>query len=210
MRIAVLGATGRTGRLVIDTLHAGGHDVRVLVRKPDRLEAPGRMPVVTGDTRDIAALRQVVDGVDAVISALGPAGRDPGLMSQTATALSTVMGESGVSRFVGVGVAGLTIPGDRKGPRDAAISWVMNTFGGQLAADRRAEYDTWKASTAQWTLLRVPRLVNAPAGRVTVDAHTPGRRATLSRASLAQLLVSETVERSFVRAAPFVSDATDA
>ena len=37
MKIAVLGATGRTGRLLVPELVRRGHSVSVLVRDPDRL-----------------------------------------------------------------------------------------------------------------------------------------------------------------------------
>ena len=50
MNVAVLGATGRTRRLLVTELLARGHDVTVLVRDPARLgELADRVTVVTGD-----------------------------------------------------------------------------------------------------------------------------------------------------------------
>lgn len=71
--LAVLGATGRTGRRVVAYALADGHLVRAFARDPDALAdlaAPG-LTVVTGDARDAAAVARLVDGADAVISALG-------------------------------------------------------------------------------------------------------------------------------------------
>lgn len=205
MRVAVLGGTGRTGKNVVRVLNESGHAATVLARAGSIVDL-GSVRIVRGTTRDIDALRDVLHEADAVISALGPVGRDPGLMGATAEGLQVAMREAHVDRFVGVSVAGLTLPGDQKRPRDSAISWVMETFGGQLAADRRAEYDVWSAGATQWTLFRVPRLVSRPAGPVDVDEHRSGRRSTLSRDSLARVLVSAVEERAYIRSAPFVSD----
>ena len=61
MNVAVLGATGRTGRLLVTELLVRGHDVTVLVREPARLgELAGRVSVVTGDTRDPGALGRLI------------------------------------------------------------------------------------------------------------------------------------------------------
>jgi uncharacterized protein YbjT (DUF2867 family) len=55
-RVLVLGATGPTGRLVVEQALAKGLEVTALARHPDRL-APqaGRLRVVAGDARSDAA-----------------------------------------------------------------------------------------------------------------------------------------------------------
>ena len=104
MKVAVVGATGRTGRLLVEELLRRGHEVRVLVRDPDRLaDLGGRVETVTGESRDAAAVRALVTGADAVVSALGPSGKDgkdgkDGTVHQdTAAALAPAMAEHGVT-----------------------------------------------------------------------------------------------------------------
>jgi uncharacterized protein YbjT (DUF2867 family) len=69
----VLGATGRTGRRVVEYALAEGRAVRALARDPAALEALAhpRLAVVAGDARDPAAVAEVVAGAAAVVSALG-------------------------------------------------------------------------------------------------------------------------------------------
>jgi putative NADH-flavin reductase len=73
MRLTVVGASGKTGRhLVEQALHAG-HTVTAVVRNPTRLPIRHqRLQVVTADVLDPAAIQPAVAGADAVISALGP------------------------------------------------------------------------------------------------------------------------------------------
>ena len=73
MKLAVLGATGRTGRLIVEKALAAGHHVRVLVRSPAKLALQSaQLEVLTGDPTDAAAVALLVKDRDAVISALGP------------------------------------------------------------------------------------------------------------------------------------------
>ena len=72
MRLLIVGATGGTGRALVDQALARGHDVTALARNPSRLPlAHPRLTVVTGDVMVPASLDHAVHGQDAVLSALG-------------------------------------------------------------------------------------------------------------------------------------------
>ena len=78
MRIAVLGATGGTGRHVVATALARGHDVVAVVRQAGVIDpVPGLREVLWADLDDSSALLDAFQGVDAVISALGGAAKGP-------------------------------------------------------------------------------------------------------------------------------------
>ena len=78
--ILVVGATGRLGRLIAQTLLGQGKRVRILVRSgssPDTLLAAGAQPV-TGDLKDPQSLTAACAGVDAVITTANSMGRGGG------------------------------------------------------------------------------------------------------------------------------------
>ena len=53
MRISVLGATGRTGRQIVEQALQAGHEVVAFARKPEALEMDHeRLTVVQGDILD--------------------------------------------------------------------------------------------------------------------------------------------------------------
>lgn len=181
--VAVLGGTGRTGRLLVAELLRREHRVTVLVRDPARLgDLAGRVRAISGDSRDPVAVAALVDGADAVLSALGPTGKEPTLHRDTAAALVTAMNSAGVRRFIGISGAGIDIPGDQKALRDRVVSTLITRLGGAVVADKPAEYRVWAASDLDWTLVRPPRLRDGPAtGSVE---HDPRRstRSTLDAA----------------------------
>ncbi|HYN30909.1 MAG TPA: NAD(P)H-binding protein [Dermatophilaceae bacterium] len=207
MKIAVLGATGRTGRPLVEELLRRGHELSVLVRDPAKLgELPAGVTVVTGDSRDREALGRLVAGADAVVSALGPVEKDPTLHRDTAPGLLAAMTAAGVDRFVGVSGAGIDVPGDQKSPRDKAISWLIQRIGGAVVADKPAEYAVWAGSGVTWTLVRPPRLQDGTAtGRIEHDAHRSPKRTTMSRGDLAVFLADVVEQGLYPWQAPLVA-----
>ena len=73
MKILVTGATGFVGSHIAAALMGDGHDLRLLVRRPEQVSgtfAPhGVEPsdLVTGDVRDRAAVEQALDRGAAVV-----------------------------------------------------------------------------------------------------------------------------------------------
>ena len=69
MRVLVTGGTGFIGPKVVHALRAKGHDVRALVRRPDRATqlAAWGAELVTGDLTDPASLRAAIDGSTHVV-----------------------------------------------------------------------------------------------------------------------------------------------
>ena len=72
MKIAVIGASGRTGRIVVKDALARGHQV-VAVTRADGVSEPDDDKLVSAraDVRDADALKRALVGADAIISALG-------------------------------------------------------------------------------------------------------------------------------------------
>lgn len=69
MKIALIGASGRTGRLVLGKAARRGHEVTAFVRDPERLGGLDAVAarVVRGDATDCGALVNAVAGQDAVV-----------------------------------------------------------------------------------------------------------------------------------------------
>jgi putative NADH-flavin reductase len=205
MNVALIGATGRTGRLVLAELRGRGHQVTVLVRDPTKLGDPGPgVRVVVGSSTDPTAITDLITGTDAVISALGPTAKEADLHTRTAQILAARMPEQGVTRLIGISGAGIEVPGDQKGTKDRAISAVIRLLGGAVAKDKPAEYQALADSTLTWTLARPPRLLDTPAtGRIGHNPHTPGHW-SIPRADLATFLVDVLEQHLYPHQAPFV------
>lgn len=134
MKILVLGATGATGRLVLDQALAAGHQVRALVRSPEKLTVSSPNPeVVTGQATDDADVAQALSGVDAVISALGAA---KGSVITDATR-ALIAGTEGVKRVIIM--SSFAVLTDRlSGPAKAPPFWCVRRCHGRESTNKRA------------------------------------------------------------------------
>jgi putative NADH-flavin reductase len=111
-KILILGATGGTGRLIVDQALERGQEVTALVRSPEKASWLKGAKLIVGDVRDEKVLREALKGQDAVVSALGtPASlfREVTLLSTATRALVRAMKAEHVSRLVcitGIGAGG--------------------------------------------------------------------------------------------------------
>jgi NAD(P)H-binding len=72
VKLTIFGATGGTGRRLLERTIAEGHEVTAFVRNPSRMTARHeRLEVVVGDVFDLGPVEEAVAGREAVISVLG-------------------------------------------------------------------------------------------------------------------------------------------
>jgi uncharacterized protein YbjT (DUF2867 family) len=195
VKLLVVGATGKTGRLVLLQGVARGHRITILARRPEVLAgAPGIENVVRGDARDSVAVVRAVTGQDAVISTA------PG--SGAAQTVIEAMRAAGVRRYIGVG----QYPVAATRPR--VLLAVIRLFLGKYYTDGKEMERIVRASDLDWTIFRPPRLSNRPAtghSRVGTGDNLPSGPFSMRRGDLATLLLDEAERPSHVRMAVPVS-----
>ena len=199
--IAVLGASGATGRHVVARALRGGHDVVALVRRSGSFEAqPGLREVQWSGVHDAAAVSAAVAGTDVVISALG--GADKGATTVCTDAMRTllpVMADTGVGRLVVVSAHGVLETHDRS-PYALAV-WAGV---GEKMKDKEAMEWLVARSDVDWTIVRPPTLKDLPASGTyqTGEALPMKLWHSIGRADLADFVVREAEDAAFVRRYP--------
>src|SRR5260370_33583154 len=104
MKLFVIGATGRTGREIVQQALARGHHVTAFVRSPESITFKReRLTVLKGNATDENQLFEAMQNHDAVISTLGPREvfKPSSLLNDSALAASRAMQRSGVKRLGG-------------------------------------------------------------------------------------------------------------
>jgi uncharacterized protein YbjT (DUF2867 family) len=71
MEIFVIGATGATGRLVVEQALAQGDQVVAYVRNPQAIAVKPGLRIIAGELSDTPALQAAISGTDAVLVCLG-------------------------------------------------------------------------------------------------------------------------------------------
>ena len=185
MKLVVLGATGGTGRLVVEQALAAGHTVTALVRSPEKLTIRNSsLRVVAGQATDAGDVAQALEGADAVISTLGGSGS---VIADSTRAIVAAAPKAGVERVVVLSSS--FVERDRLGAMSRLLTAVAM---GSVIKDKSAGEQLLRQSELDWTVIYASPLTNGPAtGSVEVLPEGTKRRITerMSRADVAAWLV---------------------
>jgi putative NADH-flavin reductase len=215
MKVLVVGAAGRTGRLVVERAHAAGHQVVALVHDSDderkaeetgKIAFPPGVELIHGDVRNPSRLEHAMQGCQAVIDAMG--GHTPWaetqLESDAAKVVIEVMHRVGAKRLIVVSVLGAH-------ESSTQTTWayehlLMPTFLRGAVEDKNAMEDVVMRSDVEFVLVRPPVLEDAePTGSVRVVemgeiAHT------ITRPDLAGFLVEQLTTDAYLNSAVTVAN----
>ena len=200
MRVLVLGASGKTGSLVVERALAKGHEVTALMRDASEFKQENAR-VLIGDATNQEDVLKAVEGNDAVIDTIGGSTpyKDTTLERTAAHNVIEAMEAKNVRRLIVVSMMGLGTS------RTQAPFWyehlLMPTFLRGSSKDKAALEQEVSASTLDFVITRPAILKDDPAtGSVTVlDGEAKGHEIT--RADLANFLVDQLESGDYVRRA---------
>lgn len=206
--IALFGATGRTGRRVLDRALAAGHHVRALVRDPAKLDrADAALTVIRGDVTDPASVAETVVGADVVLSLFGQVPGSPRTLQTDGTrVIVEAMRRAGVRRIVTLSGGGLRDPRDRPKAADRVIRLLLKLLARHVLADAEGHLQVLRSSGLDWTVVRAPRLHERPGvGRYRQGWVGVGTGTAISRDDLADFILTQVDDRRCIGQLPFVS-----
>jgi putative NADH-flavin reductase len=154
MKLFAIGATGRTGREIVQQGLARGHHITAFVRSPEGITSRNkRFTIVKGNVTDETQLFDVVRNHDAVVSTLGPCEvfKPSSLLEESAHATTRAMVRLGIKRLVVLSAAA-HFPGI---PNRIASFIMRNHMRDSLAMEKIVQ-----GSSLDWTIARPPRLTD--------------------------------------------------
>lgn len=150
MKIAILGATGRVGKQILQLAINDGHSVTALVRTPSQLEDHEQLTIIPGNARDLHAVEQTLKGADVVVSALST--DKTTTLTDAMPHIIQTMEYAAIRRIVTIGTAGILDSRIEPGKfrYETSESKRRLTF----AADQhRQVYEMLHASGLDWTIV---------------------------------------------------------
>jgi len=210
MRITLFGATGFVGKKLLELALQENHEITVLARSPDKLGAlKSQVNCIEGDYFDPQAVRNALQGADAVLSCIGPPlgfGRKQfiGKYPQAMTSLINELNSAGITRVITIAGASVPLPGSEL-PLLAKITRVMMLLiGGQISRDKDEEALLLANSGLDWTILRPPGIKAGTMGNF-VASETVLRSPFVNLEQLCQFMIANLSDETWVRKAPLTS-----
>lgn len=209
MRIAVFGATGRTGRPLCEQALERGHEVVAHTRSPDKIPFDDdRLTVVEGDAYAGTGVSEAIEGVDAAVSVLGQGKSSPDdLLTVAGDHILEAMAASGTSRFVTLVGAGVREEGESVSLGGTVMGALLKLLARDVLEDAAEHVRRVRATDLDWTVLRVPRLGEGnPASDYQIGDLELGFE-SIDRADVATCILDRLDANDYVREMPKVGAA---
>lgn len=215
MRILLLGATGRTGKLVLTSALKEGYSVNCLVRKPDKIEAQDGVQVFEGNPSDKHDLQSAMEGCECIMGVLNvsrhtdfpwSALRTPEkYLSEVMSQVIPMAEERNIQRIIicsawGVAETKKDIPG--------WFRWfIENSNIGKAYEDHERQEQLLMQSNLNWTIIRPAGLTNSRKRQEIRESFNdvPKPALTISRQSVARYMVSSIDSEQLIKKTVVIS-----
>ncbi len=208
MKLAIFGASGRTGRPLVEQALAAGHEVTALVRTPGSFPIEHeRLNIIAGSVEDAAKGEEAVKGADAVLMVLGhtkTSNKD--VLTVGTRNIVNAMKKHGVQRLVNLTGAGVRDPQDRPKFVDKVFGFALARLQPDLLRASENQTKAIQNSDLDWTIVRGPRLTEGPrTGKYRVGYIGKDSGTQASRADVADFMLKQVTDNTYLRKMPVVS-----
>ena len=201
--VLIFGASGRTGRHLLEQALSAGHTVTAFVRERRALSARHpKLHIIEGDVLNPDAVDAAMLGQRAVLSALGFSGRKGTEHLLKATEhIVAAMRKYRVHRLICLAPPPATEGWARRG----LLGRLLSPFLQKCAADPAWErqLDSIRGLPLEWVLVRPTRLTDEPASdSYQVSVGWTEVPEGISRADVARFMLEQLQSRRYIRLSP--------
>jgi len=207
MSIAIFGATGRTGKVVVNEALKRGYTVVAFARNPDKIAIDHEnLRVVPGDVLDPTAVEKAIEGQDAVVSVLGAGMGRTNLRTKGTRHIVQAMERTGVRRLVSMSIFGLGNSAEALPPlwKFAVKPLILRN----AYRDHTGQETVVAASNLDWTITRPVSLRDwEPTGRYQQGSPEAMNGITLKIAviDLARFTLDQLTSDRYLRQTPAIT-----
>jgi putative NADH-flavin reductase len=206
MKLAVFGATGKTGQEIVKQSLTKGHEVTAFVRDPSKMTLEhGDLKITTGDIFDFTAVTQAIQGQDAVICSLGSNELGKTTVRSEGTAnITKAMKENHVNRLIVITAMGVAESWSN-------LSIVNKLFFATLLRNTRQDHEKQevfvKESDLDWTIIRPSGLTDDPLTEsYAIGENIRTKTSRIARADVAHAIIKELHDNTFIHRAVTITN----
>lgn len=216
MKLLLLGATGRTGKLVLKLALQQGYEVHCLVRDSTKLSKHELLTIFEGNAQDYNILSLASEGCDCIISALNISRTSDFPWSPLRTPesfLSDVMKnivslkEENLKRVIVCSAWGVS---ETKKDLPFWFRWFIDHSNiGAAYSDHERQEAILKNSTTNWTIVRPSGLTNSKKAQKVKESfnNDPKPSLLINRLSVAKYMIDAIEKKSLFQKTVVISKA---
>ncbi|GAA4319266.1 NAD(P)H-binding protein [Mucilaginibacter gynuensis] len=193
INLLVFGATGATGRYIVEQALAQGYNVTAFARAPTKVSIKHpNLKIHIGDVLDYASVKNAMPGQDVVISLIGDGEKRSTLRADGTRQIMKAMENTGIKRFISTSTLGI---GDSRPLLSPLYKYLLVPFILKHAfADHEQQEQYIEASQLDWIIVRPSALNNGlqtGSYRHGFTATEKGLKLKISRADVAAFMLKQ-------------------
>lgn len=190
--IAIFGASGHVGKIVVADALAQGHTVIAFVHNHPQITDHPQLTIMQGDIHNPEDVSKAIDGSDAVISTLGSWGTpQKDIVSAAIKNIIPAMQAANISRIVTLTGADARAANDRISIVHRLTHFTLGIIGGKVLRDSEEHLSLLEKSGLDWTVIRSPIMTNSRSRVYQLNDTRPLPWETISRHAVASAVLKE-------------------
>lgn len=203
MKVAVISANGRSGRVFVVRALKAGYHVKAGVYG-GTLAASDHLEVINCNATDQNQLENLLNGCDAVVSFIGHVkGAPAGVQTNAMKNLVTVCEKLKIKRIVSLTGTGVRLPADKPSFIDKVLNVMVTVVDPNRIKDGIMHAKVLKDSDLDWTIIRVLKLQNTKPKPFVLKNGGPAKFIT-SREEVADAFLMALSDPSTIKQAPVI------
>lgn len=210
-KLAIFGASGRTGKILTQLALQNGYQVKALVRTPDTLglQHPN-LQIIKGNILDLVNVEETIHGTEAVVNVSGPVADSPTALQSAATEnILRMMRKNNVKRLIGLASVsyGVVDKKDKPGFRLRLTMAMLKFIARARVTDSIRHATLIQESDLDWTVVRALSLDEQPSHNKYHIGYANGTSGnSTTRADVAAFIMDELQSPNYIRQMPLVSN----
>ncbi|MCM0004068.1 MULTISPECIES: SDR family oxidoreductase [Bacillus cereus group] len=206
-KIAILGANGKVGKILVNEALEKGYQVKILTRNSTNTEKINEnIETIIGDARNFSTIQDLLQGCSAVINAVGQPKNESYIFSTVTKHILEAMKESKIKRYILISGGSLNVTGDQKGIVNKIGATLFKLFLPKMMQDKYKELQIIQNSEVDWTIVRLPFVIEGNGiGSIKESlVDMPGIK--IQNGDIAPFVIKQINSDRYVGRCPFISN----
>ncbi|ADK05174.1 TPA: SDR family oxidoreductase [Bacillus anthracis] len=206
-KIAILGANGKAGKILVNEALEKGYQVKILTRNSTNTEKINKnIETIIGDARNFSTIQDLLQGCSAVINAVGQPKNESYIFSTVTKHILEAMKESKIKRYILISGGSLNVTGDQKGIINKIGATLFKLFLPKMMQDKYKELQIIQNSEVDWTIVRLPFVIEGTGiGSIKESlVDMPGIK--IQNGDIAPFVIKQINSDRYVGKCPFISN----
>jgi putative NADH-flavin reductase len=217
MKLLILGATGRTGKLILTEALQQGFEINCLVREPEKITISHEiLKLYQGSPEHISELENAMQGCNGIISALNISRKTdfpwsklrtpPKFLSDVMNNVISLSKKNNIERLIVCSAWGVA---ETEQEIPFWFRWfIKNSNIGVAYEDHERQERIIKSSDLKWTIIRPTGLTNFKKDKKIIESYNniPKPKLTVSRKNVAKFMVNALSNDDLIGRLPVISE----